>query len=219
MAAVAAVQFGSTGLSIASVSPLVCQLPVALMAGRIAADTFRPAQMDPDNSSDQLTPSDVDRITFGQWQASRNVARATAFRLLKVSGITPHKMKVPGSRALVNGLDPEMVATLDQLEQRLANGETMAQLEASTTHALAPLGRSETVATDAPATAPTTDAAALLQRLQALDLAIATGSPLSTAEVALLLGARPGGPVVTRGRVMAERHGRNCWTVSAADLV
>ena len=58
------------------------------------------------------------------------------------------------------------------------------------------------------------DLTALRQRLELPDLAISTGAPLSTAEVAQLLGARPGSAVVQRGGLVARRLGRNVWRLS-----
>ena len=58
------------------------------------------------------------------------------------------------------------------------------------------------------------DLTALRQRLELTDLAISTGAPLSTAEVAQLLGARPGSAVVQRGGLVARRLGRNVWRLS-----
>ncbi|WP_255089446.1 MULTISPECIES: hypothetical protein [unclassified Synechococcus] len=48
-------------------------------------------------------------------------------------------------------------------------------------------------------------------RLEAIALAIETGAPLSTQEVSLLIGARPGNAKVRRAGVVAERIGRNVW--------
>jgi hypothetical protein len=53
----------------------------------------------------------------------------------------------------------------------------------------------------------------LRRRLAALRDAVDLGAPLSTAEVALLLGARPGGAEVVRGRLRAVRQARNVWTI------
>ena len=61
------------------------------------------------------------------------------------------------------------------------------------------------------------DLAALKQRLELTELALKTGAPLSTAEVTVLLGARPGGAVVERGGLRARRLSRNVWKVSKAD--
>jgi hypothetical protein len=53
----------------------------------------------------------------------------------------------------------------------------------------------------------------LRRRLAALRDALELGAPLSTAEAALLLGARPGGAEVVRGRIRAVRLRRNLWTL------
>jgi hypothetical protein len=53
----------------------------------------------------------------------------------------------------------------------------------------------------------------LRDRLAALRDAVELGAPLSSAEVALLLGARPGGAEVVRGRIRAVRLRRNLWTL------
>lgn len=59
----------------------------------------------------------------------------------------------------------------------------------------------------------------LLQlRLRVLREAVELGGPLTTAEVALLLGARPGGNEVIRGRVAAVREGRDCWTLERLEV-
>jgi hypothetical protein len=58
------------------------------------------------------------------------------------------------------------------------------------------------------------DLGALRQRLEITELAIRTGAPLSTAEVAQLMGARPGAPLVERGGLTARRLGRNVWKLS-----
>ncbi len=58
------------------------------------------------------------------------------------------------------------------------------------------------------------DLAALRQRLELTQLALQTGSPLSTAEVSQLLGARPGAAVVERGGLRARRISRNVWKLS-----
>jgi len=62
----------------------------------------------------------------------------------------------------------------------------------------------------------TADLAGLRQRLELVHLALDTGAPLSTAEVTLLLGARPGAPVVQRGGLRARRLSRNVWKLSRA---
>ncbi len=55
---------------------------------------------------------------------------------------------------------------------------------------------------------------ALKGRLEAISLAIHTGAPLTTQEVTLLLGARPGTAVIRRAGVTAQRLSRNVWQLS-----
>jgi hypothetical protein len=56
----------------------------------------------------------------------------------------------------------------------------------------------------------------LLARLEAAERAISSGLPLTTADVAWILGARPGSATVTRGGITATRHGRNVWSLAGA---
>ena len=57
----------------------------------------------------------------------------------------------------------------------------------------------------------------LRQRLELTALAIDTGAPLTTNEVSLLLGARPGAETVERGGLKARRVSRNVWKLSRLD--
>lgn len=153
-----------------------------------------------------------DGMQLSAWWESRAVPRSTAFKLVRIAGIEPGKVRVDGSRSPVSFLDQQQVAILDSLHSRLQQGATLAQLEG----ALATLRHPEPSQDTEPAPLPEEAdaiAQAVLSRLKAGQLALATGLPLTTAEVSWLLGARPGGPVVTRGRVTARRHGRNHWTL------
>ena len=57
----------------------------------------------------------------------------------------------------------------------------------------------------------------LRQRLELTSLAIETGAPLTTTEVSMLLGARPGTERVERGGLVARRVSRNVWRLSKAE--
>ncbi|MCP9845250.1 hypothetical protein KBY94_16225 [Synechococcus sp. Cruz-9C9] len=154
----------------------------------------------------------LDGMLLSAWWESRAVPRSTAFKLVKIAGIEPSKVRVPGSRSPVSSLSQQQVETLDAVHAKLSSGATLAQLEG----ALASLRHPETAQDAEPEPLPEEEAdmaQAVLSRLQAGQLAIETGLPLSTAEVRWLLGARPGATVVERGRVTARRHGRNCWTL------
>lgn len=61
------------------------------------------------------------------------------------------------------------------------------------------------------------DLTALRQRLELTQLALQTGAPLTTAEVAQLLGIRPTSEAVERGGLKARRLSRNVWKLSRLD--
>ena len=51
-------------------------------------------------------------------------------------------------------------------------------------------------------------------RLELTELAIKTGAPLSTSEVSILMGAKPGKSKVERGGLLATKISRNVWKIS-----
>ena len=54
----------------------------------------------------------------------------------------------------------------------------------------------------------------LRYRLELTELAINTGAPLSTSEVSILMGAKPGKSKVERGGLLATKISRNVWKIS-----
>ena len=54
----------------------------------------------------------------------------------------------------------------------------------------------------------------LKDRLELIELAIKTGAPLSTSEVSILMGAKPGKSKVERGGLLAMKISRNVWKIS-----
>ena len=54
----------------------------------------------------------------------------------------------------------------------------------------------------------------LRNRLELTALAIKTGAPLSTSEVSILMGAKPGKSKVERGGLLATKISRNIWKIS-----
>tara|TARA_Y100001970_G_scaffold294017_1_gene445883 strand:+ start:15931 stop:16299 length:369 start_codon:yes stop_codon:yes gene_type:complete len=54
----------------------------------------------------------------------------------------------------------------------------------------------------------------LRNRLEITDLALKTGAPLSTSEVTLILGAKPGSSKTERGGLIATRISRNIWKIT-----
>ena len=51
-------------------------------------------------------------------------------------------------------------------------------------------------------------------RLELTELAIKTGAPLSTSEVSILMGAKPGKSKVERGGLLATKISRNVWKIT-----
>ena len=54
----------------------------------------------------------------------------------------------------------------------------------------------------------------LRNRLELTELAIKTGAPLTTSEVSILMGAKPGKSKVERGGLLATKISRNVWKLS-----
>ena len=54
----------------------------------------------------------------------------------------------------------------------------------------------------------------LRNRLELTELAIKTGAPLSTTEISILMGAKPGKSKVERGGLLATKISRNVWKIT-----
>ena len=54
----------------------------------------------------------------------------------------------------------------------------------------------------------------LRDRLELTELAINTGAPLTTSEVSILIGAKPGKSKIERGGLLATKVARNVWKLS-----
>lgn len=174
----------------------------------------------------EATPSGC---LFAEWIARRGCAKSTAYRMRQELGIAPWKRR-QGTAVEVWLTGPDealMTAYADALGRGLSTAEALAEVGRSPRPmdsdgplpplelgegALAPM---ESIEPIGPAPMESDGEALLLLRrkLAALRDALELGAPLSTAEVALLLGARPGGPEVVRGRIRAIRQRRNLWTL------
>ena len=54
----------------------------------------------------------------------------------------------------------------------------------------------------------------LRDRLELTELALKTGAPLTTSEVSILMGAKPGKSKIERGGLLATKIARNVWKLS-----
>ena len=171
-------------------------------------------------STDSVDTVDAlpDSQLLGDVVRSLPVSRASAYKLLAVLGIDTRNAPSPSGRGRVAWIAQEDVRRLILAAERVASGETIA----SQAGGLQRPHRRESVSTleTLPESAPSTDSRdtgdTMLRRLQAIELAISTGAPLTSAEAAYALLARPGGDRVQRGRLVAVRHARNLWTLEQA---
>jgi len=164
---------------------------------------------------------------FSDWITRRGCAKSTAYRMRQELGVIPEKRRRGAAVEvwLSAGDEVLMSAYADALGRGLS---TVAALEAvgmgrratalaeSDGAALTGPMESDGPQPEGPMESDGADGEGLIllrRRLAALRDALELGAPLSTAEAALLLGARPGGAEVVRGRIRAVRLRRNLWTL------
>lgn len=166
---------------------------------------------------------------FADWIQRKGVSKSTAYQWRSALGIKPEKRRV-GTRVEV-WLTADQEALLEAYGEALGRGLPAADalaavgcstpMESDGIAGIVPvessgISRAAPVESDgihAPAPVESDGIQQLRARLAALRDAVELGAPLTTAEVSALLGARPGGTEVVRGRLRAVREARNCWTI------
>ena len=121
-------------------------------------------------------------------------------------GVTPNtvsrRLSFLGIKPIRQGnyrfLDAEQLALAEQFQQHILSGKPMEAFHSAPCPGDA-----------APANG--SDAASLLARLEAAQLATSSGLGLATAEVHWILGVIPGTSPLTRAGITATRTGENCW--------
>lgn len=139
--------------------------------------------------------------------------------LYKYAGELAIKPQTHRGKAWLSGAEVELLTTYAR--------HRGARLSAA--EALAAVGRGALVVSPSAAAPPEPSEAAadsadddreqletLALQLQALGAAVELGAPLTTRQVRLLLGARPGGDRVTRAGIEARKLGYNLWRLSRA---
>ena len=164
---------------------------------------------------------------FSDWITRRGCAKSTAYRMRQELGITPEKRRrgaavevwlSAGDEVLMTAYAEALgrgLSTVAALEAVGMGRRANALMESDGPSDLVPMESIEPAPAD-PVESDGTDGEGLIllrRRLAALRDALELGAPLSTAEAALLLGARPGGAEVVRGRIRAVRLRRNLWTL------
>ena len=193
------------------------------MTDPLSADSPDPADA-ADSVAGALSPDSggavdavPDGITLSELVTQLPLSRASVFEVIKALAITTTRGPGPGGRGRVAWLSAgdaqrvsEAAHAVHRRERRISDLAQGLQSPATrqTLPAAPVAGSGES--------GDRVDAVRLQARLRAAEMAISSGLGLSTAEAAWILGARPAGAVVVRGRIQATRTGFNCWTLSAA---
>jgi len=158
---------------------------------------------------------------FADWIQRRKISKSTAYKWRSDLKIKPDKRRV-GTRVEV-WLSAADEALLEQYAELMGCDMTVPEALAALGRSapMEPSGAAAIVPVEPSGAAPIVPAEPdgvqqleqLRVRLAALRDAVELGAPLTTAEVSALLGARPGGAEVVRGRLRAVREARNCWTI------
>ena len=161
------------------------------------------------------TSAAIEALPSGQrlseWIEAAPIGKTASYELLRALGITPGKARFPGSAAAVSMLTAEQVAIMGAAAEQVAAGRSIADITAITARP-----RTAVNATDEAQGGRVTakDQATLQARIEAADGAIRSGLPLTTEQVAWIMGARPGAETFTRGRIIATRQSRNVWSLA-----
>lgn len=191
--------------------------------------------MESDTAPVEATPAG---LLFADWIAARGCAKSTAYRMRGELGIEPERRRKGGTVEVWLSQEQAdlMTAYADALGRGMSTGEALATvgrahptmdsplalfggdrrnpasivpMESSGSHPMEPM---ESDGTDERA-----ELEVIRCRLAALRDAVELGAPVSTREVVRLLGVRPGGDVIERGRIRAVRLGRNLWQLDPLD--
>jgi len=162
-----------------------------------------------------LAHVELDGTRLSEWQLSSGLSRSTMYELLKLLKIEPEGRRVATSRKLVSYLSADQVQILEQWSTAIKNGATLPQIRER-------IGSSEIVSVSNPIPSETIPGSSetvqdddLVSRLQAAELAVASGLGLTTREVAWILGVNPGGAFFTRGGITCTKTGKNCWLLAS----
>lgn len=146
-------------------------------------------------------------------QAALGVGKSTTYKYLGELQIKPETHR---NKAWLSGAEVELLTSYAR--------HRGARLSAA--EALAAVGRGALVVSPPPPqssemTAESADGdreqlELLALQLQALSKAVELGAPLTTRQVRLLLGARPGGDRVSRAGIEALKLGHNLWQLRSA---
>ena len=162
------------------------------------------------------TSSAIDAVPDGmlltEWSAQNDVGRTTTYALLKVlkaMGIPVRSVRRKGVAKPSQFLEGQALQAMNHLLAQHLNGTSLSQLEADHTAAIVAAPQEE----PAPKQEPI-NPASLLARLQAADLAISTGLPLTRQELAWIVGIADTSRIPP-SRIRIGRTSLQKWTLLA----
>jgi hypothetical protein len=177
--------------------------------------------------SDGALQAMPDGVLFSDWIKQQGISKSTAYKWRNELRITPDRRR-RGTKVEV-WLTAGQQALMERYAGELARGLTTTEalkhvgidpMESDGGHGIVPTepvgiqwSTPEPDVFQSPADSDGDQLDLLRARLAALRDAVDLGAPLTSSEVGLLLGARPGRNEVVRGRLKAIRHRRNVWTI------
>jgi hypothetical protein len=160
----------------------------------------------------------VDGVRLAELIEQLPLSRGSVFELIKALGITTSKGPGPGGKGRVAWLSADSADRLADAAQRVHRGEVrIADLAGGLQRLQTPQTLQTGSAAASAYSGDPADPGPFLARLEAAERAIRSGLGLTTAEVAWILGVKPGGSPVTRGGITATRTGWNCWRLQSAE--
>jgi hypothetical protein len=154
-----------------------------------------------------------DGMLLAEWAEQNDVGKTTSYafiKILRAMGIEVRSVRKKGASKPSPFLEGQSLAGINHLLMEHRNGRTVAQLEADHIGAI--------VAVPQPLSAPLPpevfDPSSLLNRLQAADLAISTGLPLTRQEIGWIVGVADTSRIPAT-RIRIGRTSLQKWTLLA----
>jgi hypothetical protein len=154
-----------------------------------------------------------DGMLLAEWAEQSDIGKTTSYafiKILRATGIEVRSVRKKGASKPSPFLEGQALAAINHLLMQHRDGRTIAQLEAEHIGAI--------VAAPQPPSAPLPpevfDPSSLLNRLQAADLAISTGLPLTRQEIGWIVGVADTSRIPAT-RIRIGRTSLQKWTLLA----
>jgi hypothetical protein len=156
-----------------------------------------------------------DGLMLSEWAEQNDVGKTNSYtfiKILKVMGIEVKMIKRKGVARASAFLEGTSMDAINHLLMQHRDGKSLAQLEAEHTSALVPAEKATPAAVEDESNF---DPSGLLLRMQAAELAINTGMPLSKKEMAWILGVSDVSRIPANTRIRIGRTSLQKWTLLA----